>query len=480
MARFSIVLTTTDRPSLLPAGVRAALATDFDDLELIVSDNFSRIPAAEILSDIHDERLRIIRTDHRIVAPDHWEFVWGHVRGDYVMYLGDDNVLHPDILTFAERALRDHDLEILSWRNCTYYHPGWDIVFGPLPDRSNILGLDVGSTGRLYRCHPGAVIEKFCQELRFSGCFPCMLNFLFRKSLGDKVRERVGRVFWAPNPDVSMSYLMLGMARDDGYGFFDGFGAIGGRSKDSNLASLLSRGKASRRVHDYVEEFRDRELFPYHEPKFITMSNSFAATISQAKLLMPDRFARYSFDPVTLARKSIEDMYVDRTVPWVDDPSFVADVDKFIASLAPASAAEIVAYRDECRARMQEVDGGAQASPAYVRNSDDARVSIFDFWHTSDAEAKAFAWRLFREVRRNPLGRYWVSGSTTYVDMSLYGCRDIADAAHNLPRLLASFDRSGEAFANYHRQIGMLGETMATNAVHGAGAAIANRMATVQ
>ena len=129
MARFSIVLTTTDRPSLLPAGVRAVLETNFDDLELIVSDNFSRMPASEILADVRDKRLRIIRTDRRLTAPDHWEFAWEHVRGEYVMYLGDDNALHPEILAFADRAIRDHDLEILLWRACTYYHPGWDIVF---------------------------------------------------------------------------------------------------------------------------------------------------------------------------------------------------------------------------------------------------------------------------------------------------------------------------------------------------------------
>jgi glycosyltransferase involved in cell wall biosynthesis len=480
MARFSIVLTTTDRPSLLPASVRAVLETDFADLELIVSDNFSRLPAAEILADVRDKRLRVIRTDRRLVAPDHWEFVWDHVCGDYVMFLGDDNALHPDMLRLADRMVRAHDLEILSWRNCIYYHPGWDIVFGPLPNRGNILGLDVGSTGQLYRCNPRVVLEKFCRDLRFSGCFPCMLNFLFRKSLGDKVRERAGRIFWAPNPDVSMSYLMLGMARDDGYGFLDGFGAIGGRSKDSNLGSLLSRGKASRRVHDYVDEFANDELFPHHRPKFITMSNSLAAIVSQAKTVMPERFAGFDFDPTMLARRSIEDMYVDRTVPWLEDPAFVADVDKFIAALPSAAAAEMFAYRDECRARMQETESGARSSPAYVRNADEARVSILGLCLTGNPQAMAFAWRLFREVGRNPLGRYWVSGGTTYVDMDLYGCRDIADAASNLPRLLARFDQPGEAFADYHRQIGMLGEPMASEVVGTTGAAIAKPMAAVQ
>jgi glycosyltransferase involved in cell wall biosynthesis len=379
MARFSIVLTTTDRPGLLPAGVRAVLETHFDDLELIVSDNFSRIQAAEILADVHDKRLRIIRTDRRLTAPDHWEFAWKHVLGEYVLYIGDDNALHPEILTLADRAIRDHDLEILLWRACTYYHPDWDIAFGSLPDRGNILGLDAGSTGRLYQCHPKAVLEQFCRELRFYACFPCMLNFVFKKSLGDNVRRRLGRVFWAPNPDVSVGYLTMGTARDDYCAFFDGFGAIGGRSRDSNLASLLSRGKASRRVYDYVEEFGSQDLLPYHEPKFLTMSNSLAATVSQARTLMPDHFGKFDFDLATLARRSIEDMYVDRTVPWVDDHQFIAEVDKFIGTLPASAAAEAFNYRDECRARMHQADEATHRGQADARMTNRARVSLFEF-----------------------------------------------------------------------------------------------------
>jgi glycosyltransferase involved in cell wall biosynthesis len=479
MARFSIVLTTTDRPALLPAGVRAALDANFDDFELIVSDNFSRTPAAELLADVTDKRLRIIRTGRRLTAPDHWEFAWEHVHGDYVMYLGDDNALHPEILNLADRAIRNNDLDILSWRACTYYHPGWDIVFGPLPNCGNVVGLDVGSTGQLYQCRPRAVIEKFCHELRLSGCFPCMLNFLFRKSLADDIRRRLGRFFWAPNPDITMGYLILGVARADGYAFFDGFGALGGRSKDSNQASLLSRGKASGRVYDYIAEFRNQDLFPHHEPKFITVSNSLAATVSQAKRLLPDYFGEFDFDPVMLARRSIEDMYVDRTIPWVDDPQFLADFNTFIATLPAPAAAEMASYRDQSRARAEQADA-ATSSEKYVRNADDARVSLIDFVSRASSKELSLAWRLFRQLGQNPLGRYWISGGTTYVDMSLYDCRDIADAARVLPRVLACFDRPGNSFVDYHRRIGMLGALAVGQAGGAKTAAVVKPIATVQ
>jgi glycosyltransferase involved in cell wall biosynthesis len=458
MRRFSIVLTTCDRPNLLVPGVRAMLETHFDDFELIVSDNFSKQHVDDILADINDKRLRVIRTDRRLPVADHWEWVWEHVGGEFVMYLGDDNALHPDILEFADHAIREHDLDVLSWRACTYFHPDWNITYGPLPNCGNIVGIDAGTTRALYRCDAAEVLRAFCRQLRLSGCFPCMLNFLFRKVDAEAIRQRMGRFFWAPNPDISASYLILGTARPGRYAYYDAIGGIGGRSRHSNLASLLSRGKATQRLDEFVAEHRGQDVFPNHSPKFIAISNGLAATISQAKHAMPDRFGGYQFDPKTLARRTIDDLYVDRTVPWDDDPAFLAAVDAFINSLPTTDAAEVFVYRDECRARLRQQD--VQVAASYIRNSHEARPRLLDFWRHAGLASKSNAWRLFRETGRNPLGQHWVSGGTSYVDMTLFGGQDIADAARNLPRLLAHFDHYGDGFAKHHRDIGMLGDTL--------------------
>src|SRR5262249_27335722 len=159
---------------------------------------------------------------------------------------------------------------------------------------------------------------------------PCMLNFVFPKARADYVRRRTGRFFWAPNPDIAASYYILGSIEAGRYGFFDDFGALGGRSVDSNLATLLSRGKTSRRAYEYFDESGEQGCLPHHDIKFVAISNALAATISQARTLMPDHFAPYNFDRKVLAMRTIEDMYVDRTVPWVEDGRFLEGVEKFI------------------------------------------------------------------------------------------------------------------------------------------------------
>jgi glycosyltransferase involved in cell wall biosynthesis len=460
MPRFSIVITTTDRPTLLRDAVRNVLATNFDDYEVIVSDNFSKRPAFELLKSFKSPRLRIIRTERRLPAPDHWEFAWNHIAGSYVMYLGDDNALHPDILRVADRAIQTYGLELMSWRVCSYLHPDWNITYGTLPNRGNILGLQVGTTGDLYRCDQEVVLKLYCDRLRIVACFPCMPNLLFRKARGDQVRRTMGQLFWSPYPDISSSVMVLGAIPPGSYGFLDGWGSLGGWSRDSNLATALSGGRASQKILDYYKEFGDRDLYPHHQPKFITVANGLAAPISQGRALMPECFSRYSFDHKTLALRSLDDMYVHRTSIWLDDQNFIDAFERFLESLPAPDAAAARSYRDERLAEQAAatMDGTA---PAPIRNRDEARAALLANWRAIDADTWWFAWRLLRATLRDPLGRYWSTGDTTYIDMRLFSCSNVADAAHKLSRVLQLFDKRDDGFVRGQQAAGVLGDRMA-------------------
>jgi Glycosyl transferase family 2 len=443
--RFSIVVPTTDRPKLLAGAVRAFLASTFQDFELVISDNCSKVRARQIVGGIKDERIRHLRTSTRLAASDHWEFIWEHLRGDYVMFPCDDNLLHPGILAFADRILGHHDLDVLSWRVGSYYHANWDIEYPGLPNRGNVLGLDAGTSGGLYRCDAAAVLRFHAQHLRFSGCFPCLLNFLFKRERGNWIRRQAGKLFWLPCPDVASSVLVLGICQPDGYAFWDGFGAIGGRSRDSNFASMLSRGKQGR-FQQYVAESSDQDLFPLHQPKFISMSNMLAATVSQGRALFPRHFAPFEVEQRTIAAGTIDEMFVDRTLP-IDQPAFNSDVDRFIETFPAEVRAEVRSYRDQRAAELvrKEAEPVVPASPAPAR-----------FRREEIAEA----WRLFRHTWRYPFRRIWTVGGTTYVDMRLFGARDTGDVVRTFPKLLALFDKFGTGFRDHYRTVGMLGEEL--------------------
>jgi glycosyltransferase involved in cell wall biosynthesis len=409
----------------LPAAIRAALASEFEDFEVIISDNFSRPSAQEIVSSFDDDRIRYLRTDRRLNMADHWEFAWQQVRGEFVMYVGDDNALRPDILAIADSLIREHDLDMLSWRVCSYFHPDWDVAYAGLPNRGNILSFEPGTTARIYRCNPAEILQAYCDRLRLPACFPVMLNCVFRRDSGEAIRKDAGRLFWPVNPDIAVTYFLLGVTRANAFALLDSYGAIGGRSKNSILAALLSRGHKSRRAHDLLAEFGTSDVFPHHPVKFPTMTNSLAATISQASKLLPAKFAAYRYSSKILALRVIDDIYAAEIVPWADDPEFQRQVEDFFQSLPTDERDEVLAYRRQCIEQKAQTAAASSGHPGSVT-----------------------------EAGR----RLWAVGDTYFADMTLFGAHDIAETAARLPFVLELVERPSDRFVASCRSEGYIGD----------------------
>lgn len=459
MPRYSIVLPTVDRPEILRATLTAALAIPRQDIEFVVSDNHSDQRTADVLSGFADARLRVLRTDHRMPMPDHWEWIWPQLSGDYIVYTGDDSVLIPGALDAADRAIDGHQADIVSWRCASYYHPDWNIRFRHLPSRGNILSLDPGFTHALHRVDTTKVIEHFCSTLRLSGGFPSVVNFLVRRELGDRIASDTGRFHWAPCPDISASLMAMTAADEGRYIYWDGIGAIGGRSGNSNIASLLSRGKASKRLREWLDEFESPGTrFPMHDIHLESITNLLAAAISQTKGCYPDRFPDADWDLRTLVDRSIDDAYSDLTVPWADDPTFIAQLEAEIAKFEPAEQAEITAHLEKSRAFMREQlsDPEYHFNPTPPPHAGGFLKILRALRDDTDGRSR----RLFRLTGRDPSERFWSHAGSTFVDMALFGGGTIADAAKHLPTILREFGEGETGFATAYRENGMLSETL--------------------
>ena len=94
---YSIVIPTKDRPTLLRRAVRSALAGTGTDGEVLIVDDHSKTPAADVLQDINDDRLRIIRlAPGRTGVSAARNAGLDQVAGDIVFFLDDDDEIRPD------------------------------------------------------------------------------------------------------------------------------------------------------------------------------------------------------------------------------------------------------------------------------------------------------------------------------------------------------------------------------------------------
>jgi len=71
---FSIVIPTRDRPNLLKDAIQSALNQEFDDYEIIVSDNSTNSETQKLVSEFESKKIKYFRTPRLLDMPKSWEF----------------------------------------------------------------------------------------------------------------------------------------------------------------------------------------------------------------------------------------------------------------------------------------------------------------------------------------------------------------------------------------------------------------------
>jgi glycosyltransferase involved in cell wall biosynthesis len=99
--------TIVGRIKYLESTLRTCVAQNYDNLEIIVSDN-SPGGALEVVQSFKDERIRYIRPDYYLPMSAHWDFMTSHFTGDMVTIIGDDDGLMPGALHRVSEIVRSH------------------------------------------------------------------------------------------------------------------------------------------------------------------------------------------------------------------------------------------------------------------------------------------------------------------------------------------------------------------------------------
>lgn len=98
----SIVIPVRNGMPFLPRTIESALATDVDDLEVVVCENFSTDGTAEWLRTLDDPRVRVIEAEQPRSAQENWTAACEAATGTWIKLLCADDFLLPG---GAERQL---------------------------------------------------------------------------------------------------------------------------------------------------------------------------------------------------------------------------------------------------------------------------------------------------------------------------------------------------------------------------------------
>lgn len=103
--RFSVLIPAFNGMPFLGHTVETVLSSGSESFELIVSDDRSKDGSIEFLTGLQDPRLQVLQTPpgSSFSMVDHWEWLLGHARGDWITFLGQDDGIQAHFFELATR-----------------------------------------------------------------------------------------------------------------------------------------------------------------------------------------------------------------------------------------------------------------------------------------------------------------------------------------------------------------------------------------
>lgn len=219
---FSVVMPTRNRAKLLPTAIESVLQQDFEDFELIISDNFSEDNTQEVVSSFDDRRIRYVKTPASLPIDDSFEFALSHVSGKYMTMLPDDDVYTISRLKTGFKIIEDTKTKLLVHKGACYY-PDINIKNKP----SNLMTIGWFSNlstsieskkvvGNFYNKLPD---KYYAQSISlpapfFYSTFPVMINAFYDSEILNLLRTRVPKLFKTRSGDLYLGILFLNQIKD--------------------------------------------------------------------------------------------------------------------------------------------------------------------------------------------------------------------------------------------------------------------------
>jgi len=253
MPKVSIVIPTRNRPHLLRIALQSALRQTWQDLEILVSDNYcGNEETRQVFESFEDPRLRYVRTGRLLAMHDSWDFALSHAKGEYVTVLSDDSYFLCYAIESAMRAIAQHKVDLAAWDTCRYYSPDWVERY-----LQNHLCITKPPYSTLILSSQDVLRELFDLHLHLAARVPRFLNSICHQRLVARVLEIQGRMFVPPCPDYSAAASLL--VNTDKYVFVGWpLGIDGATPRSIGVSLAFKNGKAFK---EFLAEFEETASF---------------------------------------------------------------------------------------------------------------------------------------------------------------------------------------------------------------------------
>ena len=251
-AKFTVIVPTRERPDTLVHCLRTLVMQDYDNLTILVSDNFSGDETRDVVESFNDGRIRYVNTGKRVSMSHNWEFALNHVDRGWVTFLGDDDGLLPGAISLLNDIITEFPCEAINSSRCTYFWPNSGTANGA------ILAVPTKKEKAEYLRSRTVLAAVMVGQALYTD-----LPFLYQSGLAtiatiNRARDANGVFFMSRMPDV-YSGIALSSVCEKFLRIGTPF-ALAGSSRHSNAAPATNLNNQTAPWDKYVSE----ENIPFH------------------------------------------------------------------------------------------------------------------------------------------------------------------------------------------------------------------------
>lgn len=282
----SVIIPTRSRVKTLVYTLATALKQQSTEFEVVVSDNASEDGTEQLVRCSDDRRLRYFKTSSRLSMCDNYEYALNHARGDYVIFLGDDDAVMPGGIDYlVSRIISQNEPIVHMWPLHIYDWPTGNLPakVAQLSPQGEDTVIDLKTNAR--------------NVMRLGGWryyrLPSPYHCAVPRSILDNIRSRTGRVFHSTQPDVFTAMAIPAFA--DKAVRLGSTVTLHGRSAASNGHDFAKR-KERRNIDQFISEYGNYQFHPSLFPGVAASANMIPDAVLRAKDMFPEVYGSVSFD----------------------------------------------------------------------------------------------------------------------------------------------------------------------------------------
>ena len=280
--QFTVIIPTKDRAVYLHHTLRTCMMQDYDELEVIVSDDGSEDNTREVVEEASrkDSRIRYISQGAGVGMRDNFEIALRQAKPGYVIVLGGDDGLLPDGIKGMSEVLRDTGMDLLAWPAPVYTYPDVFDTNGQLAiyRRSGVKIID----SHQFLCRQ-AINLHYISDVESPMFY---VKGVTSTQLIDRVRSRSaeGRFYSCPTPDGYSGIVLAGEVSH--YAFSGKPFSIYGLSPTSQGLGYMSNDEQAKKASEAF--YKNVSSKPMH-PELASQPYSPLITLMTADYLLTAR-----------------------------------------------------------------------------------------------------------------------------------------------------------------------------------------------